>query len=183
MKLTKISTLAGATALALGLTTAVNAEGLYIGASVGQLDLDFCTAGLTSCDDEDTGWKLLAGYELNDNIAFEGGWVDLGKYSASGPGGTFAQESDGIFMNVKGTLPINESFGVFAKLGVLFWENDYSGSIATALGISDDDGTDAIFGLGAQYMFSEQVGVVAEWERYDSDDDADMLSIGGIIKF
>lgn len=40
-----------------------------------------------------------------------------------------------------------------------------------------------MYGVGAHHMFTEQVGVVVEWERYDPDDEVDMWSVGGVIKF
>ncbi len=43
--------------------------------------------------------------------------------------------------------------------------------------------TDLLYGLGAQYMVTDRVGIVGEWEWYDMDDDVDLLSVGVMIKF
>ena len=53
-------------------------------------------------------------------------------------------------------------------------------SISTGI---EDDGTDLMFGIGAQYMFTDQFGIVGEWEWYDIDNDVDLFSIGALIKF
>lgn len=180
MKMTAISGMV----LAMGIiSNAVAAEGFYMGASAGAMKYDVCgdLAGLgsTSCDDKDTGWKLFGGYEFNANFALEGAWVDLGKVSASGPGGSASAESDGFAVVAKGTLPLGDQFGIFAKAGFFLW--DVAGG-GLAAGI-DDNGTDLTYGVGAQYMLTDQFGIVAEWERYDSGGDADLLSLGAMIKF
>lgn len=174
----------GAIMLTMGMVGgAVAANGFYAGASVGQASIDACgdagALGATSCDDEDTGWKVFGGYELNQNFAVEAAWVDMGEISASGPGVSVTAEGDGFAFDVKGTLPINDQFGVFAKVGLISWELE-GGGAASGL---DDDGTDAMYGVGAHYMFTEQFGVVGEWEFFDTDDEGELLSIGGLIKF
>lgn len=180
MKLKALTQVIGATTLALGYaSTALAGNGLYIGGSIGEMDADVCGGlAVVSCDDSDTSWKIYGGYEVSPNLALEGGWIDLGEYSASGFGGTISTDSDGFFVNGKGILPLNEAFSVFGKVGFLFWDTDVSGTINTS-----DDGTDLIFGFGAQYMLNEQFSIVGEWERYDNDNDVDFLSIGAIYKF
>jgi OOP family OmpA-OmpF porin len=169
----------GSIFLALGMTsTALAQNDFYAGASIGQATMDGCD-GLTRCDDEDTSWKVFGGWELNRNIAIEAAWVDLGEVSGSMGGSAASIEVDGWVLAGKGMLPINEQFGVFAKLGMIMWDAEGGGA---ASGI-DDDGTDLIYGLGAQYMFTDRFGVVGEWEWYDIDTDVDLFSIGAFIKF
>lgn len=116
---------------------------------------------------------------MNPNIAFEAAWVDLGEVSGSVGGATVSAEVDGWTLAAKGILPLNEQFSVFGKLGMIRWDVEGGGA---ASGI-DDDGTDLMYGIGAQYMFTDRVGIVGEWEWYDIDDDVDLLSIGVLIKF
>ena len=172
----------GAVLLAMGMVgSASAANGFYAGVSVGEASIDACddVVGATSCDDSDTSWKIFGGYDLNEYFAVEAAWVDMGEISASGPGVSVTAEGDGFVADVKGTLPINDQFGVFAKVGLISWELE-GGGAASGL---EDDGNDAMYGVGAHYMFTEQFGVVAEWERFDTDDEVDMWSVGGVIKF
>lgn len=172
-------TFVGAVLVLLGMTgTATAQNSLYAGASIGQATIDGCS-GLTNCDDEDTGWKVFGGWELNRNIAIEAAWVDLGEFSGSIGESAVSAEVDGWVLAGKGMLPITEQFGVFAKLGMMMWDVDARGA---ASGL-DDDGTDLVYGLGAQYMFTDQFGVVGEWEWYDIDNDVDLFSIGALFKF
>lgn len=62
----------------------------YIGASIGQSKAKkFCDelAG-ASCDDKDTAWRILGGYQFHPNFAAEIGYHDFGKVTASGGGGS-----------------------------------------------------------------------------------------------
>ncbi|TDG11272.1 hypothetical protein E2F43_18935 [Seongchinamella unica] len=171
--------LIGPILLTLGMTsTALAQNGFYAGASIGQATIDGCD-GLTKCDDEDTGWKVFGGWEFNRNIAIEAAWVDFGEVSGSIGESKVSAEVDGWVLAGKGMLPLTEQFSVFAKLGMIMWDVEGSGA---ASGI-DDDGTDLVYGLGAQYMFTDRFGVVGEWEWYDIDNDIDLFSIGALIKF
>lgn len=171
--------LIGATLLSLGMTgTALAQNDFYAGASVGQATIDACN-GVTSCDDEDTSWKIFGGWQLNRNIAIEAAWVDLGEISGTIGGSAVSAEADGWTLAGKGMLPLNEKFDVFGKLGMIMWDVEGGGA---ASGV-DDDGTDLIYGIGAQYMFTDQIGIVGEWEWYDIDNDVDLISIGVLAKF
>lgn len=171
--------LIGAILLTLGMTgTALAQNGFYAGASIGQATIDACD-GVTNCDDEDTSWKIFGGWEFNRNIALEAAWVDFGEVSGSIDGSKVSAEVDGWALAGKFMLPLNEQFGVFGKLGMIMWDVEGGGA---ASGF-DDDGTDLMFGIGAQYMFTDQFGIVGEWEWYDIDNDVDLFSIGALYKF
>ncbi|GGO80936.1 membrane protein [Marinobacterium nitratireducens] len=171
--------LIGAILLTLGMTgTALAQNGFYAGASIGQATIDACD-GVTSCDDDDTSWKIFGGWELNRNIAIEAAWVDLGEISGTIGGSAVSAETDGWTLAGKGMLPLNQQFDVFGKLGMIMWDVEGGGA---ASGI-DDDGTDLIYGIGAQYMFTDQFGIVGEWEWYDIDNDVDLFSIGVLTRF
>ena len=150
----------------------------YIGVGVGLSTIDVCddlnSLGATSCDDEDTGMKIFGGYKFTPNFAVEGALVDLGEISATGPGGTATAEVDGFEVAAVGIYPINPQFGIFGKLGVFMW--DVSGG-GVASGVSDD-GTDIMFGAGVSWNITNRFGLRAEWERFDVDEDADLLSVG-----
>ncbi len=128
----------GALLLSMGLAGNVAAEnGFYAGASVGEASIDACGSagalGFTTCDDSDTGWKIFGGYDLSDNFAVEGAWADLGEMTASTSGQLQRGiEVDGFILDAKGTLPLNEQFGVFAKLGFIMWDADGTGALTGA---------------------------------------------------
>ncbi|MGD2119250.1 MAG: outer membrane beta-barrel protein [Chromatiales bacterium] len=192
-----------ATLLAVSATSQAADNQWYVGIGGGWTDTDTGISSLTgtaSLDEEDTGYKIFAGYNFNENIALEGFYVDLGEATLTGNNGdtfvlggtTYAftvnnarVSSEGTAFGVGGkfTYPFNETFNVFGKLGLAFWDIDgtVSGS-GLATSSVDDDGTDAYFGVGAGLKFADSWEVRAEAERYDfGGDDVDFVSLS-IVK-
>jgi OmpA-OmpF porin, OOP family len=150
----------------------------YIGGSIGQSDFkDGCSGVTGDCDEKDTAWRILGGYQFNRHFAAELGYHNLGEISAEGESveGT-AWELVGI-----GAYPIVDKFSVYGKLGV------YRGELEGA-GI-DESNTDLTYGAGLQYDFLKNVGVRGEWQRYskmgggDDETDVDVLSVGLVYRF
>ena len=166
-------------------------RGWYAGASIGQssMDIEGC-GGAISCDDKDTAWRILGGYQINRNFAVELGYHQLGDASASFPGGQVDFEATAIELVGLGILPLANNFALYAKAGFYRGETEASGS--NALGPVDvsETNTDLTFGLGAQYNFNPRFGVRGEWQRYTNmggeatgESDVDVLSIGVLVRF
>jgi OOP family OmpA-OmpF porin len=51
--------------------------GWYVGASLGQSQVDVDCSGTTTCDDKDSAWKIFGGYQFNRNFSVELGYTDL----------------------------------------------------------------------------------------------------------
>lgn len=196
---------------AIILATSANAQNpvWYLGLSAGQSDFDTPVSGRelksllqaggvtsdVSIDDTDTGVKLFAGYRLTPNIAFEAGWVDLGKISidvdVSSPESLSLgvdSEIDGLALSVIGIVPIDERLEVFGRIGVYSWDANAEAVVSeggTAIKASDDDdGSDPVYGIGVQYDFTDILKGRAEWERYDiGGDDVDLTSLGIAYQF
>ncbi len=183
-RVTSLAALLMASLLLPALPAAAQSTPFYIGGGAGLSSIDLCgdpaLAGATSCDDEDTGFKIFGGYNFNQNFGVELGWVDLGEISVSGPGGTATAEADGFQAAAVGILPINPQFSIFGKLGVYMWDAEVN-----APGISaSDDGTDLMFGVGGAFHFTPQLSIRAEWERFEVDDeDADLISASIVFRF
>ena len=125
-----------AASLILGLAATpglAQAENWYGGASVGQSkakDIGTCDLDITcSSDDTDTGWKIYGGYQFHPNGAIEIGYVDLGKFTASGTdsflGAVSADwKANGFTAALVGSLPVGQNFGLMGKLGLFHWNLD-----------------------------------------------------------
>lgn len=166
----------------------------YLGASAGQASADIsCPAG-TSCDDKDTAWRVYGGLEVNEFISMEVGYIDLGKVGYSGAK-TGSRETNGMTLHLVGTYALNPSFTLMARGGMNILNTEVNGTIAgTPNGNTGD--TDVVWsaGLGAQYNFTQSVGLRMEWERYfktgspaanggTGEADVDLLSAGVVYKF
>ena len=151
--------------------------GFYVGATLGQSDIDFDCSPF-SCDTKDTAFRILGGYQINRNFAAEIGYHDFGKVTINGVGDVKANAFELVGL---GMYPINPQFSVYGKLGF------YRGE---AKGFGDKEtNTDFTYGLGVQYNFNRQLGVRGEWQQYkgvggdDVDADVSVLSVGVVFKF
>ena len=145
-------------------------------------------SGIT-CDDSDTGFRILGGYQLNRSFALELAYTDLGEVSASGGGGTASAEAS-AFEVVVGTLPLAERFSLYGKAGVYRGEVDARIDTVLVSGSASESNTDLTFGAGVRFDFSPRAALRVEWQRYPDmggdetgEDDIDFLSVGVIFRF
>ena len=179
-------------------------NGWYIGAGIGQSSVDLgidVTIGSVSIDEEDTAFKMFAGYEINKYIAIEGFYLNAGEASVSGNAGD-AISGDGetiVFpldntrfkfesksYGITGILdyPICQYFYPYVKLGVQRWNMEATVTMADITATMDEDGTDAIYGAGFRTDVTSNVSVRAEFERYDFDgNDVDVLTANMMYRF
>ena len=171
---------------ALILPFAAQAEGAYIGASVGRAESELDTNG-RSLKDRDTGYKLNAGFDFTKNFGVEVGYGDFGKPSISGSGITVSAKPRSYYLAGTVTYPFDEQFSVFAKAGVTRNRTKVS---ATGSGSTKYRNTDAILGVGAAYNVAKNMAVVIEYDNVGKTIDepgislkSDMVSIGLRYKF
>ncbi len=191
---------AAAMASALALSTPASAGFFdftlapYLGASAGQSSADItCPAG-TSCDDSDSAWKVYGGLEVNEYLSMEVGYIDLGKVGYSGAK-TGSRETNGMTLQLVGTYALNPSITLIGRGGMNILNTEVNGTIAGTPNNNTGD-TDIVWsaGLGAQYNFTQSLGLRMEWERYfktgspslnggTGEADIDLLSAGLVFKF
>jgi|SRR6266850_2290883 len=165
----------------------VDKSAFYIGGSVGQSKLkDGCSGfpGGGSCDDKDTAWRILGGYQFNPNFAAEFGYHDLGQFKASGPGFSATEKANVWELVGVGLFPLMSQFSLYGKLGLTYGE----AKLDSNLGSAKDTGNGWTGGLGAQYDVMPALGLRAEWQRYlkvggESDNKVDVLNLGAIWRF
>ena len=171
-------------ALAAASTPALSQDaGWYAGISFGQSKVkDLCTGlgglGITSCDDKDTALTVFGGYQINKNFGVELGYVTLGEVSATAPGVTVTAEAKGFELVGVGTVPLNQKFSLFGKLGFFRWDVD-----ASAPGVStSESGTDLTYGFGVKYDFTTKFAVRGYWQKYN-DVDVQVMGVSAVFKF
>jgi OOP family OmpA-OmpF porin len=182
-------------ALLFAFSTAAAAQdtGWYVGGSFGTSDVaDFCTGvsgpGI-SCDDEDSAWRLLGGYQLNRNFALELGYSNLGEVGASGPGGTVTAEATAWELVGVGSIPLG-AVSLYGKAGVYRGETDASINTVLLVGSASESNTDLTFGAGVRFDVARNVAMRGEWQRYQDigggeigESDVDVLSVGVLVRF
>ena len=125
--------------------------------------------------DEDYGSIMLqAGYDFNQYVGIEGRyWFGISSDSAIGGRADFNEDvtvdSWGIY--VKPQYPVSDAFNIYALLG-------YAGSDLTVDSGNYDFTTDSVdsfsWGLGAEYKFTNAVGIFVDYVSiYDDTEDWD----------
>lgn len=125
--------------------------------------------GITDSDldrsgfDDETGYKIFGGYQMNKYFAIEIAFVDFGDFKS----GTSRVSEDGFQGTAVGMINFGEAFRLFGKGGVF-----------------RDGGTDVTYGFGMEW--GRKFGVRLEWERFadiSGSADVEMLSVSGMFNF
>ena len=203
----------GLLALALSASPLAMAEdsGWYGGINVGQsrakiddprITRGLLGAGLTTTaivdDNRDSGYKIFGGYQINRNLALEGGFFDLGKFGFSAttlPTGTLNGDIrlKGLNLDAVGILPITDKFSAFGRVGLNYTQarDAFNGSGAVIVQNPNPSkrDTNLKLGLGLQYAFNDALAMRLEAERYRINDavgnrgDINLVSLGLIYRF
>lgn len=147
----------------------------YIGAGFGSAEIE-------TADDSST--KIFGGYRQT-NFGFEAAYHDFGKQEETQFGLTAAVEITGIELAAAGFMPVSQTFDLFGKIGMLLWDADLS---LTGFPSISEDGSDLIFGVGAQYNPAKNVSIRIEFQTTSLDVsgvdfDTDIISIGAAYNF
>jgi opacity protein-like surface antigen len=166
--------------------------GFYLGGGVGQFnaqidDVDEVDDTIEGWDEDDTAYKLFAGFRLNQFLAFELDYINLGEPSgAVVPGFNVDASVDGFAPYVVGTIPLGDWFEVYGRLGYYF----YDATVGVEDGVNgrlefDEESEDLVWGGGIGANIGERLNLRLEYERFDLQgvDDADSLWLTAAWKF
>jgi len=148
-------------------------------------DLEYTSS--FSSDDSGTTFGVGVGYQVNDNVAIEFAYRDLGDASyknsfqvtgteASGTGTReLGYESKAFILRGVGILPVTDRLSLEAMLGVAHVDTDYKGSeVVSGQGFLDNTsvresdsgrGFSATYGVGASFAVTDTLTTFARWER------------------
>ena len=166
--------------------------GWYLGGGFGQFnagidDVNQVDDAVNSWDEDDTAYKLFAGYRLNKVLGFELDYINLGEPSgAVVPGFNVDSSVDGFAPYVVATLPLGNFFEAYGRLGYYFY--DANRGVENVLGDRvefDEESEDLVWGAGLGANFGEKLNVRFEYERFDLQglDDADSLWLTAAWRF
>jgi opacity protein-like surface antigen len=162
-------------------------SGIYAGIAYSYVALDTVLDGT----EDGSAISFLIGYNYNEYLAFEGRYLttvgdDMDvEDSIFVPNGSYERELSNIAIYIKPQYPVTEDFNVYALLG-------YGQTTAR---LTDFDGFQ--WGLGAEYMFTQNIGAFVDYTRlYDGDVEntgttnytaidasADSINFGFVYKF
>jgi OmpA-OmpF porin, OOP family len=178
---TALATIAFAVATVFASTAGAEQTPWYMGGNVGQSDYK-------NIGDEDRAWGLRGGYRFTQNLAAEVGYVDFGELSDNIPGvGSATLSANAMEVVGVGSYPVAERFSVFGKLGLYRGEADMTLNLVDVDAASGrDTNTDLTYGVGVQFDFRPNIGLLGSWQRYaDVGDvtDVDAMTIGMLFRF
>lgn len=146
--------------------------------------------GNTEVDDEgfdgsDMSFRIGGGYQLNENIAIEGYYIDYGSAddSVDTGFGIYDVSADATSLQIQGVamIPVNPTVDLYGKLGLALWDAELC---IESIGCIDDDGSDIVFGFGGNIDINNKVTIRAEYELADFDGtDVNTLMAGVNIAF
>lgn len=140
-----------------------SASGIYLGGGLGVASttghLNNSNADLTVTDKTDQALTLRTGYRFNSNLAVEGGYTDLGKMEYRQTGWSDGAVKTTVWhLDVVGSLPLNNKFSLFGKLGAArmsYEESGYSAQKVTPH-----------LGLGVSYALAPTLALRAEYDNF-----------------
>jgi OOP family OmpA-OmpF porin len=133
-------------------------SGAYVGLDVGQADFG---------DEDDTAFKIFGGFQFHPNLAAEVGYSML---LDKGPVEVTALEVVAV-----GIFPLANQFSILGKLGLA--------NVDVETPVGSEDKTELTYGIGVQYDFTRNLGGRVQWQRYDTDEEIDLFTIGVVWKF
>ena len=133
--------------------------------------------GITNSSNATAG-KAFLGYQFNKYIAAEGGYFRLGDFTfdaTTAPAGTLhgsLKNRAGYNLDAVGTVPVvADKFLLLARVGVQTSKTSdlFNGTGAAATLANPSPSKNQVsykYGAGAEFDFTRNIGVRAEWERY-----------------
>jgi opacity protein-like surface antigen len=175
------------------------ADNFYIFGDVGQGKMAVDAGNNSTIDKTSTTYSIGAGYDVNQFLAVEVAYRDLGDIEDRGI------EFDGVDdyeyvdkyqttilqASVVGKLPISEEFNVYGRVGLASIDADdesrrlYEDGNNPKPETSAASKTRALFGVGASFDISSQLAVRAEYNQYAKWNDLKLsaLTVGAVYKF
>lgn len=147
----------------------------YVGAAVGSasVDPDVEETGLKNIDNQDTGFKLMIGKELSDQLSVEAFAANLGEAELIN-GSKVGYETYGASVSL--TLPNNNApVSAYAKGGLAYTDID------SAVPIKNDTTVGSFGGIGGEIKAGRNIAIRGEYEFYSVD--TQLLSVGVVKRF
>jgi OOP family OmpA-OmpF porin len=165
--------------------------GWYLGGGFGQFnagidDVNQIDDAVNSWDENDTAYKLFAGYRLNKVLGFELDYINLGEPSgAVVPGFNVDASVDGFAPYVVATVPLGNFFEAYGRLGYYFYDANRRQEDVGGVVQFDEESQDLVWGAGLGANIGEKLNLRFEYERFDLQglDDADSLWLTAAWKF
>lgn len=185
----------GLIGLGLLVASGAHADGLYLGGGVGATladdvsDLAYEEDAITdvSVSNDDIGYRLFVGYQINNYLAVESFWADYGEFgvraSTTITNSRYETRETGEMIAAGGELrvsfPVKQKTDVYGRIGAAMWELDYKLTeklftdgiyVSTANSDRTFDDVAITAAIGTRYHYSANGSVYLEYSYLDASD-------------
>lgn len=152
MKMLKIGLLAAVAAMC---ASSAMAQG-YVALGAGPSHYNLDCSGMTSCDNNDTAFKVVGGYTLGKGFSAELGYASFGKARASDPSVSANLKGDGLTLGAAYQYQFNRDWGAAGHLGLARMKTTMSGTVNGVGSASlSETHTAPYYGLAVNYMLGK----------------------------
>lgn len=141
-----------------------HAEGFYGGFNVGVANNNLSTPNGVDKENQAIA-GVVGGYRFNQYIAVEGQYTGIGKVTDNLSG---SAKADALSLTAVGSIPLNESFDFYGKLGVAATKSKVSSGLSA---YNDATHTGATYGLGMEYHYDKTLSMRVGWDHYRAEVD------------
>ncbi|WP_106477034.1 porin family protein [Phytohalomonas tamaricis] len=155
-------------------------QGLYSGVGAGNTivhDADIGGFGDNNSDtrvtdNNDTAQSAFVGYKFNNWFSTEANFTDFGDIEFGGDANSGEYSTKAYSLSAIGEIPVYAGLIGYARVGAAYWKANGNGNFSDGTSVSNEYGTDPVYGLGVKYQFKQlPVFARAEYTRYDMDSD------------
>lgn len=105
-------------------------------------------------------YSVYVGSVLTDHVAIEAGYAAFGKYKFSGPASI---DISALYVAVKGSIKLGESWSLYGKAGISRFTLDVSGN-----SFKDMHKVRPLLGVGFDYRITKNIALGLEYNDYRS---------------
>lgn len=167
--------------------------GFYGGLNLGQSKArEFDCAGLATCEDKGSFWKVYGGYQFHRNVSAEVAYVNFGRFRAADPAaGEQIIRSAAGEASIVLSYPASERVSLFGRVGGYYASTKSTTTfVAGGQESAKENNSGLSFGAGLQIFVTRNLALRGELERFSKvgsgdigDSDMDVYSIGALYKF
>ena len=179
-------------------TTGAQASGYYVGITRGQSEFesDVSVSKPSSIDNKSSAGYIFFGREFDNNAAVEGFYANLGKINMfAKKGSTVSSGSDKIMFSEDASLSssatsfgiagkyyfnVHEGVRISAKLGMHSWKSKLNVSDNVEKRRFENDGVNAMAGLGVEYAVTDKIGLMAGIDNFAIDEENTTITHVGL---
>lgn len=148
--------------LAMLATAPAFAQQTYVIGQVGRAEHNAFVEG-ESIKGSSTVAAVALGHKVTPNLAVEGGFAHLGKFSKTDSGYTIYAKPTTIYGALVGSFNATPAIALHAKVGIARTDTSVGYGFVLDVQSIDLDKTHALVGVGLSYAFTPKVAFVAEY--------------------